>query len=292
MFIIKRQITICLLCLIATLLHAELIIVPADQPTIQGGINASSNGDTVVVYPGIYYENINFRGKNIVLTSRFYEAGNLDYIRNTIINGSQTNNPDTTSCVLFINNEGPETVLQGFTITEGKGTVWQDEHSAGRYREGGGILIALSSPIIRFNLIVKNEASNKIGLSGAGGGGIRVGDGNPQILNNVITENNGRYGAGIVLNYTGAILKNNIICFNSGGQDFGGGALWMNHDGPSAKIIENNTIIANETVGIYIWQGTSDLCNNIVWGDTLKSTTQIVVRTGGPTVEYSNIQKN
>jgi hypothetical protein len=290
MFIIKKQLTLCLLCLIVSFLHAEVIVVPVDQPTIQEGINASSNGDTIVVNPGIYYENINFRGKSIVLTSRFYETNNLEYIRTTIIDGSQPNNVDTASCVLFINNEGPETVLQGFTITGGKGTVWQDEHGAGNYREGGGILSALSAPIIRFNLITKNEASNKTGISGAGGGGIRAGDGNPQILNNVITENNGRYGAGVVLNYTGAILKNNIICYNSGGQDFGGGALWMNHNGKTGIIIENNTIIANKTVGIYVWYGTSDLSNNIVWGDTSNSEAQIEVRMNGPTVKYSNIQ--
>jgi hypothetical protein len=290
MFIIKKQITICLLFLMVTLLHAELIVIPGDQPTIQEGINNSANGDTVVVNPGIYYENINFRGKSIVLTSRFYETNNLDYIATTIIDGSQPNNPDTASCVLFINDEGPETVLQGFTITGGKGTIWLDEHGAGRFREGGGILTALSSPIIRFNLIIKNEASDKTGITGAGGGGIRTGDGNPQILNNVITENNGRYGAGIVLNYTDAILRNNIICYNSGGQNYGGGALWINRIGVSGIIIENNTIIANETVGIYVWAGTPDLSNNIVWGDTSDSAVQIGFLMNRPTVKYSNIQ--
>src|SRR5207249_11972489 len=43
--------------------------VPAGQPTIQAAINAASNGDTVLVAPGTYHENINFMGKGITVTS-------------------------------------------------------------------------------------------------------------------------------------------------------------------------------------------------------------------------------
>ena len=270
-------------------LNAKIIQVPADQPTIQNGINAAENGDTVCVYPGTYFENINFKGKKIVITSRFYEHGNLNFIQSTIINGSKPANTDTASCVLIISGEDSTTVLQGFTITGGQGTKWRDEHGAGIYREGGGILIAKSSPTIRFNIIINNEAVNISGVNSGGGGGVRAGDGNPKILNNIVTSNKGRYGAGIVLNYTGAVVKNNIITNNSGGQDFGGGALWMNHDGSSPKIIENNTITANKVVGVYVYQGSSIIRNCIIWADPPTSTVQILVRSGGPTVSYSNI---
>lgn len=43
------------------------IHVPADYSTIQAAINAASNGDTIVVAPGTYQENINFQGKAITL---------------------------------------------------------------------------------------------------------------------------------------------------------------------------------------------------------------------------------
>jgi len=56
--------------------------------------------------------------------------------------------------------------------------------------------------------------------------GIRCGDGNPRIRHNIIDLNGGRYGAGIVLNFSGAVIENNVIGNNSGGQDFGGSGIW------------------------------------------------------------------
>jgi hypothetical protein len=51
-------------------LQATIIHVPTDSTTIQGGINGAVNGDTVVVHPGTYVENINFLGKAIVVMSQ------------------------------------------------------------------------------------------------------------------------------------------------------------------------------------------------------------------------------
>src|SRR5258708_28288076 len=56
-------------------LAANTIHVPADQPTIQAGINVAKNGDTVLVSPGTYYENINFLGKRITVKSASWPAG-------------------------------------------------------------------------------------------------------------------------------------------------------------------------------------------------------------------------
>ncbi|MCW8816854.1 MAG: hypothetical protein OQK52_03135, partial [Ignavibacteriaceae bacterium] len=138
--------------------NANTIRVPEDYTTIQQAIDASVNGDTVIVAPNTYFENINFRGKNILLTSYYIFNEDVNYISNTIINGSQPAHPDTASCVLMVSGEDSTAILQGFTLTGGTGTKWIDEHGAGTYVEGGGILITLSSPTIKNNLIIDNEA--------------------------------------------------------------------------------------------------------------------------------------
>ena len=124
-----------LICIIILALSmsakADIRIVPAQYSTIQSAINASINRDTVLVQPGTYFENINFRGKNIVLTSKYYQNSDYSFIQTTIINGSTPQFPDSASCVIFNRNEDSTTVLQGFTITGGTGTKWTDEHGAG-----------------------------------------------------------------------------------------------------------------------------------------------------------------
>jgi hypothetical protein len=83
------------------------------------------------------------------------------------------------------------------------------------------------------------------------------------------------------------MVKNNILTKNSGGQDYGGGALWMNGDGSNSKIIENNTIVKNSVLSVYVYQGSSFIRNCILWGNTAP---EISVRAGGPTVMFCDVQ--
>jgi hypothetical protein len=72
--------------------------------TIQKGIDTAYDGDTVIVYPGLYTENINYLGKNITLKST--EPNNLDRVKGTTIAGM----------VVFRGTEGPRCTLTGFNI--------------------------------------------------------------------------------------------------------------------------------------------------------------------------------
>ncbi len=64
-------ITLILMLSSARFSQAATINVPADQATIQAGINAAVSGvDEVVVAPGTYLEAINFLGKAITVRGR------------------------------------------------------------------------------------------------------------------------------------------------------------------------------------------------------------------------------
>lgn len=263
--------------------HATIRRVPGQYFTIQSALQASVNGDTILVAPGTYFENLRFKGKKVVLASQFLYSGDYKHIRTTIINGSQPAHPDTASVVRFTDAEDASTALIGFTLTGGRGTKWPDAHIQGTFREGGGILCEGSSPVIKHNLIINNEAVNiSGGVASAGGGAIRCDGGQPQILNNVIMHNRGRYGGGIVLNFTGAIIRNNLICQNSGGDQFGGSGIWMLNNSTLPKIIENNTIIGNRSAlaggGVRIDGATVVLRNNLIWGNAAPNGAQIHVQ--------------
>ena len=111
------------------------IHVPADQPTIQDGIDAAVNGDTVLVAPGTYVENIDFKGKAITVKSKLGP-------KVTVIDGGNPLDPDYGSCVLFVNGEGVDSVLEGFTLTNGTGT----EVYGNGVLVGGGICCETSNP--------------------------------------------------------------------------------------------------------------------------------------------------
>ena len=277
----KNRRLLCVLCMVHMLcyglLTAQIHYVPQDFVSIQAAINAAEKGDTILVDSGRYYENINFRGKSIVVASKYLITADTSYIRNTIIDGGQPVSNDTGSCVLLISSEDSATILEGFTLTHGTGTPIQG------YIEGGGVLMDRSGAVIRNNFITDNIVS-------AGGGGIAAWNGNPKILNNVIINNQGAYAAGVVLNWSGGIVRNNIIYHNTktGGQWLTGG-LMVWDDGPAPQIVENNTIVGNISStmagGMSIDQGTNPLVrNNIIWGNLQRYGLQI---TGATTADIA-----
>ena len=157
---------------------AKAINVPGDAPTIQAGINAASNGDSVEVAPGIYKENINFNGKLITVTSS-------DGPMVTTIDGGNLG-----PVVTFISDETNAALLSGFAITNGMSTFDTDYN-------GGGIFINNASPTISGNVITNNGACGD-------GAGIAVESGSPLIEDNTISNNNqsgcsGGGGGGISL---------------------------------------------------------------------------------------------
>lgn len=141
----KRAIVLMILLAGASVAISATIHVPADQPTIQAGINAASNYDTVLVADGVYIGDgnwdISLHGKPIKLMS---ENGP----EHTIIDCIQ--NPGDLHRGFYIKDyETPETLVRGFTVRNGS-------------VEGGGMRLYHTSVTIE-NCIIRDN----------GGGGIR-----------------------------------------------------------------------------------------------------------------------
>jgi hypothetical protein len=98
----------------ATTYYVPDIIDPARYVTIQGAIYYAADGDTIVVDDGMYAENLDFYGRNLTLRS----ANGADTC--VIQDDSPMNSPRPV--VTFENGETNDAVLDGFTITGGKGS--------------------------------------------------------------------------------------------------------------------------------------------------------------------------
>jgi len=288
---------------------ATIINIPADWPTIQQGIDASTGGDTVLVQPGTYHENLNFNGHNLVLGSLFLTTGDTSYIEQTVIDGDSA-----ATVVTFESGENNSAIIAGFVIQNGFA------ESLG----GGGITCVYSSPTISYNHIRGNTTIGSIMIDGTGGGiycsysdaiishntisgnlalglwtwglggGIYCWTSNPEISDNYIYENHagGEFGMGggiSLLNSSPIIIKNVIV---SNSALHWGGGIYCFESGP---IILNNTLSDNSC-----WQGGGIYCefssdpiisNTICWADSAEDDLEIWADTSsGPTITYCDIQ--
>ncbi|MCX6225601.1 MAG: DUF1565 domain-containing protein [Bacteroidia bacterium] len=170
----KKLIILSIILLSASALHGQIIRIPADYPTIQQGIDAAKSGDTVLVSPGTYLENINYNGKNITVASLFLITRDTSYISRTIIDGKKTG-----SVVTISNGEKATAVLAGFTVTNGSSYL------------GGGIYCVNSSPTIGNVVITGNSVHPYYGWGTCcgNGGGIYFSNSKSNLKNVKITNN-------------------------------------------------------------------------------------------------------
>lgn len=227
--------------------YGGIIRVPQDQPGIQAGINAATNGDTVLVADSTYYENINFMGKAITVASYYITDLDTNHINNTIINGSQPANPNAASVVSFVSGEDTTAVICGFTITGGTGTLYDALHKV-----GGGIYCSNSGARIVKNKIILNSVThNQVSLGGGVGTFPRQTLSHLLIEDNLIESNSlhapwATLGGGIFIDQ-GTIkynkIKNNL---SSGGTSFAGfgGGIFCASDTTIARTLVK--IIGNE----------------------------------------------
>ncbi|MBT0160806.1 PKD domain-containing protein [Candidatus Bathyarchaeota archaeon A05DMB-2] len=210
----------------------KTIIVPDDYPTIQEAINNASNGDTVYVRQGIYFE-------NIILNKTISLVGENKTM--TIINGNMTG---TTVIVKAYN-----ATIKEFTITNGT---------------NGGLVIFGSSEIIVANNVVTNNYGPKYSYYFSGAGIIASNSMNCIITQNLVSSNDetaieirssnnitvdanniDRNGGGIFISgSSGCILRrNNITGHRLNFGVYGWGLSSYIHDIDSSNTINGKPIL-------------------------------------------------
>ena len=251
MNILKCKTALFLLSAILTLpalpIQAEILNVPDDFETIQGAINESEDGDTVLVQPETYVENIDFEGKDIIVASLYLIEQDEDHIDNTIIDGDE--NGDV---VTFRNEESEDAVLIGFTVRNGS------------RRLGGGIYCGNhSNPTLISLKVIENTA-------GLDGGGIVIYHSDPTLINVIVSENSaGYWGGGIYMRDSNPLIISTVIYSNS--AESRGGGIFLESD--SSPTLSNVTIYGNHSEetggGIVSWMDSNPTLNNcIVWENT------------------------
>jgi len=151
-----------------------------DFEFIQAGIDASTDGDTVLVYSGTYLENIDFNGKNITVSSLEIITGDESYISSTVINGNQSG-----SCVR-VHNEETNAIIRGLTLTNGSGDLHYNTIG------GGGIQVFNYSTIYIINCSIYGNRTHS-------GGGIYGRRCNIYLEGTSIRNNIAQTGGGILI---------------------------------------------------------------------------------------------
>ena len=202
---------------------------------IQEAINKATGGDKIIVQMGIYYENIEIKGKNIILTST--APNDWLVVAGTVINGGGSG-----STVTFLGTERTDCKLTGFTITGGY-----------TGDDGGGIWGRYTYATID-RCIIENNISD-----GAGGG---LSDCFGTISNCVIRNNNANTKGGGIAGCMG-VFVNCLICNNTANK---GGAI----NNSDAKFF-NCTITSNTANSEGVLRDCDgEVKNCIIWDNSPK----------------------
>jgi len=244
---------------------------PADFHTIQEAINAATDGDTIYVHNGTYYE-------NVVVNKTVWLVGEAK--STTIIDGNETR----ATILVTANNVN----INGFTVQRGG-----DELLGSYYLRGVGMLLVS----VYNNSIHENIITNNTGL------GLLLSDSsNTKIRGNTI-KNNGNWGIYLFYDCYNNTINGNTVIDNLVAVNL----LWSDDNLISENIIANNSysvelansnrnMIINNSItnsgSTGIWIDSSE--DNIIDGNSIEESGYVGIRisySSGNTVRENTLTK-
>lgn len=228
------------------------LLVPQKYATIQAAIDAVKEGETIMVSPGTYKENLDFKGKGgFTLTST--NPSDNETRKNTVIDGNLAG-----PCIKALSCS-KNVVISGFTLTNGSGNIANNEAF------GGALYVAGSQLTLTQNDIVNNTASAE---QFAYGGALYAEHSTLVLKDNTIRNNitsafkNQAFGGAIYIADVDLTLENNQLIDNTTTSTLSqtyGGLLYAN----SCKLaVKENIISGNKALGNNSWGGCLSIYNS------------------------------
>ncbi len=240
--------------------------VPDDHASIPDAIAAAAPGDTICVRPGTWVGIVALQGRDVRLVGMGGPEG-------TILDGDELG-----SVVIIDRGEGPDTIVEGFTITGGRADDQANGHAS-----GAGIRVSGSSPTLRHLVVTGNtvaydsfngggidltDSSSTLSdihvhantVEGGRGGGIQLTDCHNVYLEDVVVEANschGEPGGGISVDDSVANFSRVSILENTAfGGDGGGLAIDCCHVSlEDVEVRGNSTTAGGEGGGVFVGGG-------------------------------------
>ncbi len=216
------------------LVDEDVIVVDpngsGDSTSIQDAIDSASDGDAICVLEGTYYENVLLSATNLALTA-------LSGPEVTIIDGGGVG-----SALEFA--YGDTSAVQGFTITNGIGSLFDPDNDGALDACGGGVFVDASTPTMIDVIVTGNQADD--------GGGIYVNNASLDISDSVVTGNQAvGYGGGVRLRHSEDVVLDGVVVSDNSART-GGGLSFYDSDGSLIDCEVAGNAADNNGGGLYI----------------------------------------
>jgi predicted outer membrane repeat protein len=259
--------------------------------TIQAAVDAAANGDMIIVFPGVYHENVRIVGKSILLQGLaaaatvidgsgfgFATLWAVDPCAPTIIGFTLTGGDSLAGGgVRVVENCTPTFIdcvfANNHSISSGAGAeIWSSNPTfinctfeSNVIEEGGGIVYARYSNPEFIGCAFTNNS-----VVYGGGGAIHVGDGRPLYASRCRFEGNQVTGTAGAVSATGLTLLDNCVFANNSAGTMGGAVVLQDADGQ--LVVTNCTFYGNSATqgggAIKLYgDGSVTIMNSILWSN-------------------------